>query len=225
MKVIDNFLDTETCEKIIADVDFFPSSMGEEARIASAINSYHHEQSDCFAPYMFWEGWGISEPKTLRQAVIKEIWDENLPFPLDELCGFEYWTRTFRAGQYLGPHVDEDTFRYSDSKILTGPHVGCIYYGPETDENNGGFLEIYPDRIADFTKNALEQDMVSPLLVDVTARERIACKANRLIIFDAGHVLHGTTPVMSGKRNVMVVNVWHKSLTPVALETGQFYYE
>lgn len=225
MIVIDDFLSQELCEKVIADKTFFPASMGSDERIASKINSYHDEKADCFAPYMFWDGWLRSATKTIRQEVIRAIWENNLPFPMEELCGFEYWTRTFNAGQYLGPHVDEDTFRYAKTKILTGPRIGCVYYGPETDVANGGFLEIYPKRIDDYSENSLESDFVSEHLVEISSRERIACKANRLIIFDAGHVLHGTTPAVSGKRNVMVINVWHKDLQPTALITNDFYYE
>jgi hypothetical protein len=225
MKVIDNFLNEEICNLIIEDTSFFPMSMGDDKRIASEINSYHSEQADCFAPYMFWQGWGKSEPKSIKQLIVKCIWENNLPFPIDELCGFEYWTRTFNPGQFLGPHVDEDTFRYAKTKILTGPKIGCVYYGPETDVENGGFLEIYPHRIDDFTENALESDVVGQHIVDIDRRERIACKANRLIIFDAGHVLHGTSPASSGKRNVMIINVWHNSVVPTALKTGEFYYE
>jgi hypothetical protein len=225
MIVIDDFLSNEMCEEIISDALFFPKSMGDDERIASGINSYHNEQSDCFAPYMFWEGWEKSPPKTVRQKVVMEIWKDNLPFSIDEVCGFEYWTRTFNAGQYLGPHVDEDTFRYASTKILTGPRIGCVYYGPETDAENGGFLEIYPDRIDDFSSESLESSVMGKMLVPIDQRERIACKANRLIIFDSGHVIHGTSPAKSGKRNVMVINVWNNDIRPVALETGEFYYE
>ncbi len=225
MKILDNFLDTKLCNEIISDKSFFPQSMGNDERIASEINSYHDGRSDCFAPYMFWEGWLKSEPKTLRQRVIMEIWKDNLPFPIEEVCGFEYWTRTFEAGQYLAPHVDEDTFRYAKTKVLTGPRIGCVYYGPETDAEGGGFLEIYPHNIGDYTENALESDMVTPHLVDISNRERISCKGNRIIIFDAGHVLHGTSPASSGKRNVLIVNVWHNDVRPIAIETGNFYYE
>lgn len=225
MIIIDNFLSDSTCQKIISDKTFFPVSMGGDERIASEINSYHDEKSDCFAPYMFWPGWATDSVRTLRQEVIREIWENNLPFPISELCGFEYWTRTFGPGQYLGPHVDEDTFRYAKTKVLTGPLIGCVYYGPETDVQNGGFLEIYPLSINDYTENALEADAINASITDISKRERIACKANRLIIFDAGHVLHGTTPATSGVRNVMVINVWHKSLQPTALDTGEFYYE
>lgn len=225
MKVIDEFLSDEICNSIVNDKSFFPMSMGSDERIASEINSYHSEQADCFAPYMFWDGWGRSEPKSLKQLVVKHIWENNLPFPVNELCGFEYWTRTFNQRQFLGPHVDEDTFRYAKTKILTGPQIGCVYYGPETDTGNGGFLEIYPHKIDDYTENALESSHVGELLVDISERERISCKPNRLIIFDAGHVLHGTTPMISGQRNVMIVNVWHRDLPPTALDTGDFYYE
>jgi len=225
MHVIDNFLSDEICEKIIADKMFFPESMGSTDRIASEINSYHDEKSDCFAPYMFWAGWVKDQVRTTRHLVVKEIWEQNLPFPISDVCGFEYWTRTFSPGQYLGPHVDEDTFRYAKTKVLTGPKIGCVYYGPETDAQNGGFLEIYPHQIADYTRNALEAESVNSCLVEIAERERIACRANRLIIFDAGHVLHGTTPASSGKRNVMVINVWHNELKPTAIDTGEFFHE
>lgn len=225
MKVLDNYLNNETCELIRGNPSFFPESMGDSERIATELNSYHSEQATCFAPYMFWDGWMNSPANTVRKRVVEEIWRDNLPFPESEVCGFEYWTRTFCAGQYLAPHVDEDTFLYADKKVLSGPAIGSIYYGPDTDASNGGFLEIYPETLKDGTPLALESENISPLLVDIGQRERILCKPNRLIILDAGHVLHGTVPAKMGTRYVMVVNVWHKDNPPTALETGQFFYE
>ncbi len=225
MKIIDDFLPEAMCRAISADVSFFPESMGDGERIATEINSYHTEQSSCFAPYMFWKGWHYSEPKTIKQRVIKKIWENNLPFPISELCGFEYWTRTFHAGQYIAPHVDEDTFLYQDAKIFAGPKCGAIYYGPDTTAQNGGFLEIYPEPLTDFTEMALEAENISKKLVSVDKRERVACLPNRLVMLDAGHVIHGTTPSVTGTRNVMVINVWHKSVEPKALSLGAFFYE
>jgi hypothetical protein len=225
MLVKDNYLSSHMCSLVSDDKLFFPDSMGDSDRIATEINSYHVEQSSCFAPYMFWDGWNNSPANTIKKQVIKKIWENNLPFPISEVCGFEYWTRTFNKGQYLAPHVDEDTFLYADKKILNGPAIGSIYYGPNTDASSGGFLEIYPKVLADGDYMALEHENVAPLLVDVEQRERIACKPNRLVIFDAGHMLHGTMPATNGVRHVMVVNVWHVSNPPTALDGKKFFYE
>ena len=75
------------------------------------------------------------------------------------------------------------------------------------------------------THYALESENVKNYISPIETRERIACKPNRLIIFDAGHTLHNTTPPISGIRRVMVMNVWHKDSPPSALQTGEFYYE
>lgn len=225
MMVKDDFLSKTICALISEDKTFFPESMGDSERIATEINSYHNEQASCFAPYMFWDGWMNSPANTLRKIVVQRIWENNLPFPENEVLGFEYWTRTFNAGQYLAPHVDEDTFLYADTKILSGPAIGSVYYGPDTNADNGGFLELYPSVLQNGDPMALEHDRIQPLLVDVEQRERILCKPNRLVIFDAGHVLHGTVPASSGTRYVMVVNVWHKDNPPTALKEGKFFYE
>lgn len=225
MIVIDNYIkDKDLLNEIEKTEDFFPASMGDEERIASELNSYHYEQASCFAPYMFWDGWWRSETNTPRKRLIKAIWESNLPFPKEEICGFEYWTRTFRPGQYLDVHVDEDTFLYADKKIFKGPIIGCVYY-PHFNDVVGGFLELYPSKIEEGMVNGLELDNIEPKLVDIELRERIACSPNRLIIFDAGHTIHATTPPVSGVRRVVVINVWHKDSPPSALQTGQFYYE
>lgn len=225
MIVIDNYIKDESLLKEIeTSKDFFPESMDNEERIAIELNGYHHEQASCFAPYMFWDGWWKSEANTPRKRLIKAIWEPNLPFDEQDVCGFEYWTRTFKPGQYLGVHVDEDTFLYADKKIFKGPAIGCVYY-PHFNDVVGGFLEMYPSKIEENTYNALEMENIQPKLVDLDLRERIACNPNRLIIFDAGHTIHGTTAPISGVRRVMVINVWLKDSPPSAIETGQFFYE
>lgn len=225
MLVVDNFIQDQTLLfDIEKSINLFPDSMGSDSRIAADLNSYHDEQASCFAPYMFWNGWWRSETNTLSKRIIKSIWEDNLPFDKEDICGFEYWTRTFNPGQYLDTHVDEDTFLYAKEKLFRGPVIGCVYY-PHTNDVVGGFLELHPNTLKENTREALESKNIKHNISPLEDRERIACKPNRLIIFDAGHMVHNTTPPISGVRRVMVINVWHKDSPPSALETGEFYYE
>ena len=220
----DNALSDSLYKEVLADELFFPESMGSDERLATELNSYHYEKSSCFAPYMFWDGWWASPANTLRKQVVQAIWEENLPCDTSEILGIEYWTRTYLPGQYLDVHVDEDTFLYQDSKTFSGPLTGSILYG--VDNEDGGFVEIYNKAILkDGEKLAIEAERINALLVPVEERERIAYKGNRVIIFDTGHVVHGTTPAKSGIRQVMVTNVWHRENPPTALKLGEFFYE
>lgn len=223
MIVQDNFLDKNLYNEVLSDKNFFPESMGDSDRIASQVNSYHDEKADCYAPYMFWDGWWRSEADTLKKKVVQKIWEDNLEYPLEDILGIEYWTRTFNQGQFLDCHVDEDTFLYEKEKIFSGPILGSVYYA--LDNQHGGFLEIHNKEIPEKTPLALEYDRIKEYTVDFALRERIAYKGNRLIIFDSGHIIHNATPALSGIRQVMVTNVWHKDNPPTALKTGAFYYE
>ena len=223
MKVLDDYLGSSLLGLISDTPDFFPGIMQDTNRIASELNSYHSEQASCYAPYMFWNGWWSSPVDTTRKRVIRNIWEGNLPVPSGEILGFEYWTRTFGPGQFLGPHVDEDTFLYQDKKIYNGPEIGCVYYGPSEEKVVGGFLELFESKLVFGESNALEWKNLQTKLDPIELRERIAFKENRLIIFDAGRVIHQTSPCVSGIRNVMVVNVWLKSNPPVDMKN--FVYE
>lgn len=224
MKVIDNFIaDQQLLSAVRNDNSFFPESMGEGERIAEQLNSYHYQDSSVYSPYMFWDGWWKSPANTLKKKVIRAIWEKNIDYPLEDIVGFEYWTRTFGPGQVLSPHVDEDTFLYEESKTFGGPITGCVYYGEHNPD--GGFLEIHKSVLTDGEKNALERENIESLFSPTEDLERIAYRGNRLVIFDTGHVLHGTTPAKSGTRQVMVVNVWHKSNPPRGLALNKFAYE
>jgi hypothetical protein len=223
MKIVDDFLPGSILSKITEDTLFFPGLMSGEDRIASEVNSYHNEQASCYAPYMFWHGWWSSPANTLRKQVIREIWETNLPMPISDVLGFEYWTRTFGPGQFLGPHVDEDTFLYESTGIYNGPELGCVYYGPSNESVVGGFLELFESKLEFGEFNALEMENLESKLDPIEMRERIAFRENRLIIFDAGRVIHQTSPCISGIRNVMVVNVWLKSNPPD--DMVNFFYE
>lgn len=226
--VIDNALSQTMCEEILNSSGFFPVSMGDDARIAQEINSYHYaddEQQCTFAPFMFWDGWGKSPADTPKKRAIKEIWEHRLPFPLEELCGIEYWTRSFTPGQWLAPHVDEDTFLYERTKKFSGPLIGSVYYGPQPSEIEEGEFVIYPIVIEDGSEHSLEESTLGVRVSSVTEKEIIQYQPNRLVIMDTGHQVHGTVPAKRGIRYVMVTNVWHVTNPPTALELNTFYYE
>jgi len=227
MIVIDNFIkDQNLIEEIKSDNQFFPQNMGDIENIGKYNNYFHDTEADCYAPYMFWDGWWNSPADTLRKKVIKKIWSNEsfLPFPIDEVCGFEYWTRTSLEGQYLDIHVDEDSFAYEKDRTFNAPSYGCVWYG-FAQSPDPGFLELHEGWIEGSPTDALERENVDKIKSPPERRERLAYVPNRLICFDAGRRLHETTATKSGNRQVMVVNVWHKDSPPSALETGQFYYE
>lgn len=230
--VQDNFIvDEGLVAEVVGDKSFFPPVMSgagsvnvEGDNLGGNLNEFHYEQADCFAPYMFWDGWWRSPADTPRKRVIEKIWRDTdlLPFKEEEVCGFEYWTRTFSPGQWLGIHVDEDTFMYSETTYFQGPKIGCVWYG--FSEADGGFLEIHEDGLDEGIEQ-LEQASIERLTSPADRRERIKYQPNRLVVFDAGHKLHETTPVTSGIKQVMVVNVWHADSPPWALSFGGFYSE
>jgi hypothetical protein len=227
MIVIDNFIkNKKLIEQIKLDKNFFPLDMGDVKNIGEKNNYFHTETADCYAPYMFWDGWWKSPANTLKKKVIKEIWKNKdfLPFELEEVAGFEYWTRTFGQGQYLGVHVDEDTFLYEKEKIFNAPAYGCVWYG-FSEPKSSGFLELHEGTIEGSPSLALEADNMEKLISPPERRERIAHRPNRLVCFDAGRRLHEATPTMSGLRQVMVINVWHKDSPPSGLKSGSFYFE
>ena len=231
MIVRDHTLNEKLYSAVKEDGNFFPPVMGTDDETimqlllnqSAEVNGYHDEKATCFAPYMFWNGWWRSKADTTKKQVVQAVWEKNIPYPLDEILGFEYWTRTYRAGQFLDLHVDEDTFLYQDSKTFMGPHFGAIWYGE--DNLDGGFVEIHKASFVNGQKLVLERENLDLVKSPIEERERIAYRGNRSIIFDAGHVLHGTTPARSGYRQVMVINLWHSSNPPTALKNNAFYYE
>lgn len=227
MIVIDNFIkDINLINEIKNDNNFFPKDMGSINNIGEFNNYFHTEEADCYAPYMFWDGWWNSPANTTKKKVVQAIWsnEDFLPFPLEDVCGFEYWTRTFSQGQYLPVHVDEDTFAYQKTRTFNAPAYGCVWYGFSQAEEPG-FLELHQGVIDGFPENALEKENMDQLCSTIDKRERIAHRPNRLVCFNAGRRLHEATPTMSGIRQVMVINVWHKDSPPSAIKTGDFYYE
>ena len=223
MIVKDNSLEDCLYKEVLDDDLFFPKLMNDGEKIAEHLNLYHSEKSDCFAPYMFWDGWWRSPANTLKKRVIQHLWEDKMKWDLEDVLGFEYWTRTYLPGQYLDIHVDEDTFLYEKDKIFIGPVYGCVFYGK--DNPDGGFLEIHKNKLKDGEKNILEKKYIKKYISLKKNRERISYKGNRSVFFDAGHIIHNTVGSNSGIRQVMVVNIWHKNNPPYALENGSFYKE
>jgi hypothetical protein len=223
--VVDNCISSSEILRLIADDDsFFPLRSGLRASIAEEINGYHSSNSDGYSPFMFWSGWGYEEPNTLKKKVIKCLWEKQLPCPIEEVAGFEYWTRTFVPGQYLDVHVDEDTFAYAKDKSFNAPIYGCVYYA-STDRVIGGQLQLHSEKIHGSPIGVLERDSLLRLSSPDQDRISIDYKYNRAVYFDAGRTLHNTLPATKGLRKVLVVNVWHKDSPPAGLIDGEFFYE
>lgn len=224
MFIQDNFFDDITLKAIFDDESFFPKSMGEGEKVASAPNMYNDPNGSVFSPYMFWDGWWKSPMDTLKKKVIRKIFEGKIN--IDEVVGFEYWTRTYQPSQYIQPHVDADTARYVHDKSLGTPIMGAVWWGVDNSEE-AGFFELYPTLLKRGSIGSLEKSFITPILENspIETRERIKYQGNRIIIFDAGHQLHGTTPASSGVKQSLIVNVWGKECPPHGLMTGGFHYE
>lgn len=223
MIIKDNYLNKDLYNLVLQDSSFFPESMGDSNQIAADLMMYHEESSSYYSPFMFWDGWWKSPVNTLKKQVIKEIWQEHMEWPYEDIVGFEYWTRTYNPGQYIDLHVDEDTFLYKKNKTFQGPILGCVYYA--IDNPKGGFLELHKNVLIDGQKKSPDKIKHKKNISPIEERERIAYKGNRLIIFDSGHIVHGSTPAKSGLRQVLVINVWHKDNPPLGISQGGFYHE
>ena len=127
---------------------------------------------------------------------------------------YTWWDGWFNSGVYgpnegvqeLGTHFDKDELHWertggSEGGEVLRPEIGTVYY-PKDVPFTGGYLEIeHPDGVM----------------------ERIQAKYNRLIIFDAGTCLHRVTPVESGTRYAIAINLWDH--IPVAAQEGSMNIE
>jgi len=223
MLIIDSFLDGPTRDSLLMDDESFPKLPVDKPNISTIMNDYQDSTKPHYAPFYFWDGWWNSEENTIKKVIIRRIWENNLPCPIEDIVGFEYWTRTCETGQYHGVHIDNDTFLYEETGVSNSPIAGSIYYG--VDNDNGGFLEIHQKIVNDGDKNVLHKGTIEKYLSGPMERERIAYKGNRLIIGDFGHLMHETTPFTSGTRQALVVSVWTKNLPPLGISNGRFHYE
>jgi hypothetical protein len=171
----------------------FDDFIQDEALLQEIAN----EGDNFFYPtgqYTYWKGWWTSDPKNVKQRLIKYIWKDNLPVNLTgTIDGFEHWTGIQRADQdgrrnYLELHLDDDVMYRRDTGNRMFPALGCVYYPPGF-EFEGGDLHIFTDG-----------EQKTP--------EIIKTRPNRLVIFNPGNVVHGVDTVTSGIRGAIAINAW-----------------
>lgn len=216
--------DRDLLSEIESNRGIFPESMGDTDRVGITTTQYHDAGVDCYAPFMFWDGWWNSTANTTRKKMIKNLLENRIPIPVNEICGIEYWTRTFSPGQYLDWHVDEDTFLYERSKEFNCPKVGFVYY-PHYNKENESYLIISNAAVHGNPVAALERGHIYGMMEFAPGQTSIQYRPNRLVMFDAGRSIHKTTKSDNAERRVMVINVWTKDNPPLALELGTFFYE
>lgn len=217
--------DDELLLEIEQSKSIFPESMGDGERIGVTITQYHDpSEVDCYAPFMFWDGWWSSPANTTKKKMIKSLIEDRLPIPTRDICGIEYWTRTFGPNQFLSWHVDEDTYEYENTRGFNCPELGFIYY-PHFNEENDSSLIISNAKIHGNPTSVLEMGVIHGLMEFAPGETVVNYKPNRLIMFDAGRSLHRTTKSTTGSRRVMVINIWSKENAPLALKLGKFVYE
>ena len=95
---------------------------------------------------------------------------------------------------------DED--KSYTSSLLSGGLTKCI--DKMQEEFEGGMLEIYTEGVD-------------------KAPEVVYAKPNRLIIFDAGKHIHTVTPVTSGTRKAIAINLWQSE--PLSKQNGTMCVE
>lgn len=160
--------------------------------------------------YYWWDAWFNSPANTLKKRLIEYIWKDNCPVRKSyNISGFEYWTGIQEADPTGGfkdnliIHHDKDEAWWKKTGEVVSPIIGTVYY-PEQDNFEGGMLEVFT--------NGRDQ-----------APERIYAKPNRLIIFDAGTVLHRVDTVTSGTRKAIAINLWEDE--PYSKQVGEFAIE
>ena len=160
--------------------------------------------------YYWWNAWFNSPADTLKKRLIEYIWKDNCPIRKSyNISGFEYWTGIQEADptggfkDNLNIHHDKDEAWWKKTGEVVSPIIGTVYY-PEQDNFEGGMLEVFT--------NGTDQ-----------APERVYAKPNRLIIFDAGTVLHRVDTVTSGTRKAIAINLWEDE--PYSKQVGEFAIE
>lgn len=160
--------------------------------------------------YYYWDGWWNSEVNSIKKRLIEYICKDNRPLTHNwTINGFEYWTGVQEADpngrfrNYLEMHTDEDeAYRIATGKRIY-PVIGCVYYPPGS-EFTGGALNVYTDGGKNPPDIAL-------------------CRPNRLIIFNAGGVLHKVDTILTGTRRAIAINIWDKA--PYSKTEGLFKTE
>lgn len=161
--------------------------------------------------YYWWDGWWNSPANTTKKVLIEQMWRYNSPlYHGYEISGFEYWTGIQTANPNAGfnnnleRHFDKDEAWFEKTGEIVSPVIGTVYYPARNKVFDGGDLLVYTEG------------------VDRTP-EVIKARPNRLIIFDAGTVVHEVSPVIDGTRSAIAVNLWKD--VPYSEQVGAFAHE
>ena len=168
--------------------DLSPSRGEELPRPARALSNIWEELA-----YSIWK----DQPE-LTSKIIKG----SAPVPAS---GLEYWCNILTPETPLQWHVDKDEELYmeSNNEVLRTPTMGAVYYGyPHIVQ--GGYLEL-------LSFGAVENDDHSMHSVPEDAGreiERIRPEYNRLVFLNVS-MWHAVSPLWSGSRFTLAVNLWH----------------
>jgi hypothetical protein len=149
-------------------------------------------------------------PTNIWEELAVKIWEHHPLIQNQSLAGYEYWCNIVTPESPLEWHVDKDEVVLEESTggsdevneaefVLSTPYMGAVYYGfPHAF--TGGYLELFPyspHQVPDPTDLADLHDHV----------ERFRADYNRLIILNVSE-WHRVSPVTSGARYTLAVNVW-----------------
>lgn len=205
MIIIDNAInDADLIDNIRASANLFPKP--KQLKNNQLIVNYLDTTERTDVDYYFWHGWNYSAADTLKKSICEHLWKKFLPFPEEDLFGFEYWTRTFMPGQYSDWHVDRG-FCTNDIESFKNAYpracMGSVYYPPFADVWEESYLQI---RYEDYV-------------------QQILCKPNRLIIFDSANLYHKTTATSKYLRYSMAMNIWSQNDSPTNFKNFKINYE
>lgn len=142
------------------------------------------------------------EPSSIWEYLALRMWQDQPFLQTEDFAGFEIWCNILTPEGPLTWHVDKDQILYQKSggNELSLPLYGSVFYG-YPHEHTGGFLEILKYDTASWPEGMDEPDPESV--------ERIEAEYNRLVVFNASK-FHRVSPIYSGARVTLAVNVWKK---------------
>mmetsp|Transcript_143 Transcript_143/g.239 ORF Transcript_143/g.239 Transcript_143/m.239 type:complete len:244 (-) Transcript_143:28-759(-) len=179
ISVIDSFVKDEELLKTLND-----PSIWTECR----------DYSETIIGTRWWDG--KSEPENVWEILAGKIWSSRPE--ADGASGFEYWCNILEKDSPLAWHVDRDEHMQNNQGVMRYPTMGAVFYGyPHTFE--GGYLETLNAGVTEVNPFELPENSPVP---------RVKAEYNRLVILNVTK-WHRVSPVESGQRYTLAVNVWH----------------
>lgn len=132
--VLDDFItDKNLLKTIEVDPSFFP----KPKKIATNVVNLVHAKERAPVDYTFWPGWLEQEEENPKHSLIRQVWEDILPIAIEDVYGFEYWSRTFLPGQYSMWHFDRGFGRGIEKTI------NYIFSSKEEHDNSLSNKSIY----------------------------------------------------------------------------------